>query len=659
MSSRRSSKREDPDSFKDENGKFADKHFKLNAKGYIVFNQNLVIDSRYRLQQEIILDETTGTTAKGRYGSVFRVLDLQDGLIKALKINRIPPEEEDAKRQAAKDYLKQQQTQSTPSNEKAAPIMSLPPNHPNNQMHKAVPSAPPDHHGNGTGSTAHYAHHKQKQPPPPHPEPQPAPKQQAVSVQPAPQQHHHHHRRRRVKTVKERYKSSCKREIGVLKRVTRKNQGELIPCLVLYDYGEYLGHTYMIFPVYDMPLQQHLVNTQKYQDSVQKKQLHDTPNPPNTAPNNALVHPEDLWAFEEQLISALSYIHNVCHVMHLDFKPKNIMINCYGYDIQKYAKNLHLVKLKKNAITLIDFSVSAKAPKKANLDEVRYTGNFGTRRYRPPEMIYGGKWNRSVDTYGTAMIILECIKLFPIIDTTYYKKKKILKFKKKIKNAHQLTVANKKHHDRLHREQDHLNGTNKGDEVAARLSPPPPKLNSGYKQLDISEVLYLIMQQIGFPEKEYWQNLATSERALFPRHPLIENIRRKGKRSKLFDNDGFERKSNDEMNGKGGTGGGGHGDDVVDEDDSEDCSDDEDFMPWSSFSEQLKGHRGIAWNLFKHYGSNLIETMKLDKMEESLRRMMVWDPRLRIRPEQCLQDYFPKSDRHSDLFVNDEMEDDF
>merc|ERR1719242_1976573 len=220
-----------------------------------------------------------------------------------------------------------------------------------------------------------------------------------------------------------------------------------------------------------MPLQQHLANCQKYQDIVHEQSaLSNIEQPPNTAPNNALIHPEDLWAFEEQLMSALAYIHNVCYVMHLDFKPKNIMVNRYGFEIVKYAKNLHLIKLRSPAITLIDFSVSAKAPKKADLDEVRYTGNFGTRRYRPPEMIYGSKWNRSVDTYGTGMIILECVKLYPVIDTTYYKRKKIVKFKKKIKNA-QLTTANLQQHDRL-------NGTTTDKETAKRFSPPPPpKLN--------------------------------------------------------------------------------------------------------------------------------------------------------------------------------------
>eukprot|EP01083_Nonionella_stella_P257775 881924_1 len=92
-----------------------------------------------------------------------------------------------------------------------------------------------------------------------------------------------HLQQRRTKTVKERYKSSCKREIGVLKRVTRKNQNGIIPCLILYDYGEYLGHTYMIFPLYDLPLQQHLTNVQKYQGEVIKS-MDNSKNPPNTAP---------------------------------------------------------------------------------------------------------------------------------------------------------------------------------------------------------------------------------------------------------------------------------------------------------------------------------------------------------------------------------------
>eukprot|EP01084_Bolivina_argentea_P070561 128297_1 len=89
--------------------KFADANFTLNAKGYIEFNKKLIIDNRYKVTAEIEIDKDLGTTAKGRYGSVFRVKDLKDGQIKALKINRIPPADEDQKRQAAKEQLKKQQ----------------------------------------------------------------------------------------------------------------------------------------------------------------------------------------------------------------------------------------------------------------------------------------------------------------------------------------------------------------------------------------------------------------------------------------------------------------------------------------------------------------------------------------------------------------------
>eukprot|EP01084_Bolivina_argentea_P120312 213244_1 len=337
----------------------------------------------------------------------------------------------------------------------------------------------------------------------------------------------------------------------------------------MQDYGEYLGHTYMIFPLYDLPLQQHYTNIQKYQ-----KQIIETMNIYNNT-FDALIHPNDLWSFEQQLISALNYIHITCNVMHLDFKPKNIMINTYGYDIIQYAKDLHLIKLKSSKITLIDFNVSVKAPKKANLTDVKYVGNFGTRRYRPPEMIYGGKWNRLVDIYGVAMIILESIKLYPIIDTVYYKKKKTLKYQK------------------------------------------------NFKELNISEVLYLIIQQIGFPTKEYWNSMDDKKKKLFPQYPLIENIIRKGNKSQLFDNDGYD---NDIINKK------------MEEMKIDSKSDNKMIkLDWNLLSDELKNYKGSVWNLFELYGSNLVNEFKLNVMEESLKKMVIWDPVKRITPEQVLK----------------------
>merc|ERR1711952_543073 len=86
---------------------------------------------------------------------------------------------------------------------------------------------------------------------------------------------------------------------------------------------------------------------------------------------------------------------------------------------------------------------------------------------------------------------------------------------------------------------------------------------------------------------------------------------------------------------------------------------DEEEMSWNLFSDKLKAHKGTSWNLFKHYGSNLIETYRLDKMEESLKKMVKWDPRIRITPERVLQEYFPKNTTHSnDVSYNDLNDDD-
>merc|ERR1712048_400699 len=160
----------------------------------------------------------------------------------------------------------------------------------------------------------------------------------------------------------------------------------------------------------------------------------------------------------------------------------------------------------------------------------------------------------------------------------YYKKKKVIKYKKRMKKEN--------------------NGNHK-------------KIDSSCKQLDISEVLYLIIQQIGFMPFDYWNNMPSNDKALFPQYPLIENIARKGKKSKLFDNDGsenlklrqyanangkkkkLEQKNNDSESEQ--------------EDDDDDDSDEtvtsseeeeeEDEMQWNLFSEKLRSHKGNTWSL--------------------------------------------------------------
>eukprot|EP01084_Bolivina_argentea_P183855 317188_1 len=89
---------------KQEEQKFSDPNFTLNPNGYLEFNSNLLINNRYKIESEIKLDKQAGTTAKGRYSTVFRAKDLKDGQIKCIKINRNEPE--DQKKQESKEESK-------------------------------------------------------------------------------------------------------------------------------------------------------------------------------------------------------------------------------------------------------------------------------------------------------------------------------------------------------------------------------------------------------------------------------------------------------------------------------------------------------------------------------------------------------------------------
>ncbi|ETO29673.1 hypothetical protein RFI_07447 [Reticulomyxa filosa] len=94
------------------------------------------------------------------------------------------------------------------------------------------------------------------------------------------------------------------------------------------------------------------------------------------------------------------------------------MINWYKVAKIK-CEDYTLVKLVNPRVTLIDFSVSSKFDRDKNLDERTCRGSFGTKRYRTPEMIWGGLWNASVDTFALALIVLECIQLTPLLQNKY------------------------------------------------------------------------------------------------------------------------------------------------------------------------------------------------------------------------------------------------
>merc|ERR1719476_379438 len=119
--------------------------------------------------------------------------------------------------------------------------------------------------------------------------------------------------------------------------------------------------------------------------------------------------------------------------------------------------------------------------------------------------------------------------------------------------------------------------------------------------------MHCSIQQIGFMPADYWNNLDSTDKALFPQLPLIENIARRGKKSKLFDNDGSDNvsSSNGTMHKKQKKIKGieqkeqhaSHESDENEESDetvsSEEESDDE-SMSYDLFSDKLKKHKGNA-----------------------------------------------------------------
>merc|ERR1712176_1272926 len=90
-------------------------------------------------------------------------------------------------------------------------------------------------------------------------------------------------------------------------------------------------------------------------------------------------------------------------------------------------------------------------------------------------------------------------------------------------------------------------------------------------------------------------------------------------------------------------------DETVSSEEEEDDSEEDDVMEWDLFSDKLTKHKGNAWNLIRHYGSSLIEKYSLERMEECLRKMVHWDPRCRITPEQVLKEYFPKNKSNENM----------
>jgi len=90
---------------------------------------------------------------------------------------------------------------------------------------------------------------------------------------------------------------------------------------------------------------------------------------------------ENIQKFVEQLLSAISYLHQK-QILHLDLKPENILITNIGYDVK-----------------IVDLGF-------AYTDCYQFLTTGKTNLYAAPEQISNGKIDQRADIYGIGMILL-------------------------------------------------------------------------------------------------------------------------------------------------------------------------------------------------------------------------------------------------------------
>jgi len=90
-----------------------------------------------------------------------------------------------------------------------------------------------------------------------------------------------------------------------------------------------------------------------------------------------------------QLISVLSYLHNVWHIAHRDLKPENVLLDRY------------------DNIRIIDFGLS----KNYNADDPNLSTQCGSPAYAPPEMIKGEPYTNAADIWSAGVLLFSIVTL--------------------------------------------------------------------------------------------------------------------------------------------------------------------------------------------------------------------------------------------------------
>lgn len=106
------------------------------------------------------------------------------------------------------------------------------------------------------------------------------------------------------------------------------------------------------------------------------------------SPNRKLTEDEAIDIFE-QILQALSYLHNEIHVVHRDIKPENFLM---------YEEN------GRNRIKLIDFGFAMRV-----LPEETMTQQLGTPLYAAPEIFEEKPYTNKVDLWSAGIVLYNMI----------------------------------------------------------------------------------------------------------------------------------------------------------------------------------------------------------------------------------------------------------
>jgi len=101
-----------------------------------------------------------------------------------------------------------------------------------------------------------------------------------------------------------------------------------------------------------------------------------------------------LHAFAREMLGALSYLHDVKHVIHTDLKPQNILVDEPTHTPESGIGH--------RGWTIADFgSASFYNPAKPDKDLIQ------TRPYRSPEVVLGLPWGPKADVFSMGCVIFE------------------------------------------------------------------------------------------------------------------------------------------------------------------------------------------------------------------------------------------------------------